>query len=176
MRRAQNDVLAAVGVCERKLSSDSSYSGDNFLRAFGIQTFSEDVCGVVLYGASAVTITALTGWIRAVGDRLLVGDVSVSKPNADHVEMYEAPDLPLWTIMQLQRRRLGAYDFFVAGVPLDILRDVVFYLNLGDGIIFGINRLMLAYSSSRRSRQRWAAMRPYVSRVSVSFPFPSTAW
>ncbi|OCK74708.1 hypothetical protein K432DRAFT_363251 [Lepidopterella palustris CBS 459.81] len=163
LREAQNDVLAAIGVVERRPSPPSEMSLQylNERKEKLEMLEAEDSVGNSIAIVSALSKYVSTWWIDCLRDGLLTFNTPI--------------DARFTELVSSQYRLAGFWSFFCAGFPAHLLSSVAVQITGYIGLSFRpIERLLLWARASRRTKrffQKWRPSTHQLFRLCVELAF-----
>lgn len=170
MRRAQNDVLAAVGVCIR--NSPQSALHDSFSSGSKPDvTEEEDTYGYLITAVRLSIDYAATWWASNLADRVLVCMLHTYVPfqaqlNRVLHQAYRSPfRAPFMHILRTEYRVSGASAFFFAGLPSHLLTAYLDWEFWAAGIVYLTDRAVLTATESRKALRHYQIWRPWLVRT-----------
>lgn len=164
LREAQNDVLAAIGVVERRLSTSSSLEDLPSLkrrieRLEKLET--EDSVGNTIALVSALSENISTWWVGCLRDRILV--------------LHTLANASFNQLLCSQYQLLGFWTFFFAGFPAQFLSTITVQASINVGLVLRpLDHFLLWARSPRRTRRFFQRWRPWIIqcfRLSVEIAF-----
>jgi hypothetical protein len=122
LRNAQNDVLAAVGVVERRRSPSERRSGAYEQRLDALDV--EDTAGNALAVAVTLAENGCTWWIGTIRDRLLVRILCLSPKHLLTVQTFRYPDATSFAQIVASEYKLSSRSIMHAGFMTRIFSTI----------------------------------------------------
>ncbi|KAF2499220.1 hypothetical protein BU16DRAFT_614675 [Lophium mytilinum] len=154
LREAQNDVLAAIGVVERRALPMSEEDVQLLCRKIDILDTmeSENNAGDLVAAVSTLADVLCTWWIGSLRDRILTFEM--------------LPSMQFSTLIYAQYRSAGFWTFFCAGLPAHIFWSSAYQTTTS---LVGSLRLIDSFlqwrQPSRRTRNRVQRWKPAINEI-----------
>lgn len=157
LRNAQNDVLAAVGVVERRAHPAERLPGSYEDRLDKLEL--EDTVGDAVEATFTITEYACTWWIGTIRNRVLVCAVCTVKDFRSPSQTFRYHDaMPFARIVALEHTVSGNSIFYTSFVPIIVATMLSQSVLFKAAVYRPVARLMQLTHSSRKTRQlyRWS--------------------
>ncbi|OCL04982.1 hypothetical protein AOQ84DRAFT_356161 [Glonium stellatum] len=152
LREAQNDVLAAIGVVERRLSTSSEDLPSRKRRIEKLERLeTEDSVGNTIAFVSALSENICTWWVGCLRDRILV--------------LHTPANASFAQILSSQYQSSSFWAFFFAGFPAQFLSTIAVQASIYAGLVLRpLDHILLWAQSPRRTRRFFQRWKPWINQ------------